>query len=87
MHSPRKLGNCATCAEAEINPATHSFNAGCLDCTARHLSHLQIFFECQQARVLTEPYMKAIKSYFGDDWKAWHEVVKGWAVRIKAVRK
>lgn len=87
MHTRQQRDGCETCAAAEINPGSHSFNARCLECTARHIAHLQVFFECQRARVLTEPYMNCLKHSFGDDWRAWHEKVKGWAGRIKGVQK
>jgi len=83
MLTPKKLDSCETCAAAQLNPRTGLFNAGCIDCTTRHIAHLQIFFECQRAGRITEPYMNNLKHCFGDDWKAAHETVKGWAKRIK----
>jgi hypothetical protein len=83
MLAPKKLEHCETCAHAEINPRTGLFNAGCLECTTRHIAHLPVFAECQHAGRLTEPYMASLKRVFGDDWKAGHESVKAWAKRIK----
>lgn len=31
--------------------------------------------------------MNCLKHSFGDDWREWHEKVKGWAGRIKGARK
>lgn len=83
MLTPKKLDHCETCARAEINPRTGLFNAGCLDCTARHIAHLQVFAECQRLRDFTEPYMSHMHKVFGAEWESWHKVVKSWAKRIK----
>lgn len=31
--------------------------------------------------------MNALKHAFGNDWREWHEKVKGWAGRIKGAQK
>lgn len=79
--------SCQTCAEADINPAVHSFNDACDACATRHFAHLQVFHESRKARDITEAYQTALDRRFGvAGAAAAHENVKAWAKRIDAAR-
>ena len=85
MKNPHET--CHTCAEADINPATHSFNDACQPCAERHFAHLQVFYESRKARDITDAYQKALDRRFGAEGAAAaHEAVKVWARKIDAAR-
>lgn len=78
---------CQSCAAAEANAATHSFDDSCDVCAQRHFAHLQIFQESRKARDITDAYQAALDRRFGADGAAAaHVGVKAWAKRIDAAR-
>ncbi len=78
---------CQSCAAAEVNAATHSFDDACNHCAARHFAHLQVFHESRKARDITDAYQKLLDRRFGAEGAtAAHEAVKVWARRIDVAR-
>ena len=75
---------CRPCAEAEANPATHSFTSGCMECSARALAHGPVYWAAAKAETLTPAYKTALQAIAGDGWQALHTRVKVWAGRLKA---
>ena len=75
--------NCKACTEAEQNPKTHSFNGGCMECSARALSHGPIYWAAARADALTPAYRSALQAMAGGEWQALHTRVKHWAGLIK----
>ncbi len=77
---------CSACTIAKVNPCTGRFNAGCKDCDARALAHGPGFFQSGRDGALSHAYRQALRTTFGEGWKAAHETVKQWAERIAAAK-
>lgn len=63
------------------------FNHECQECSARSLAHGPQFFESALMQTLTANYRNALRTVFGDEWRAGHDSVKTWATRIEQARK
>ncbi len=79
---------CEACASFARNRQTGSFQSGCIECDARHLSQSPVYEASAAAGALTETYKWALKNIVGEggDWKALHAKVKAYAEQIKAAR-
>ena len=78
-----------SCAEAEVNPDTGSYNSYCLECTARAMAHSHPFWEARLHMKLMPRYVEALRKIVGDDVSerdAFHRRVKAWADRIEGHR-
>lgn len=79
---------CQSCTEAESNPLTPSFHAGCKECAARALAGGPQFWQASKAKdIAAGGYRDALQSIFGDGWQQWHTKVRGWADRIAAAQR
>jgi len=74
---------CDACAEAEQNPRTSRFHAGCRCCGARALAQGPQHFTARSSRTMTPAYRDALQALFGADWVDGHAHVKAWAERMK----
>lgn len=74
---------CDSCIAAELAPRANDFTAGCDSCKARALAVTGAHEESQRAGKLTAQYTGALKTLFGDAWKAGNEAVKAWAAKAK----
>lgn len=72
---------CPACQEAERNPLTGMYQSGCLECSARALSHGPAYFDAARSDSMTPAYRDALQATFGENWRAGHEAVKAWAQR------
>lgn len=69
---------CEACQEAEANPHTGLFHAGCKECAARSIAGSLAFFQAKRAGRQTAEY-KRLLTLAG----VTHESVKQWAERLK----
>lgn len=77
------MTDCPACAEAQRNPLTGMYQAGCKECSARALASSPSHFLAAQAGKILPTYRDALRAVFGDEWKAGHARVKEWAGRLK----
>jgi len=77
---------CRACAEAQSDPCTGHFNAGCLECSARALAGSPQFFNAVRTGGFTDEYRALLERVFKSDWPAGHDRVKVWARLIAECR-
>jgi len=78
--------SCPDCAEAQSNPCTGHFHAGCPECDARALAGSPQFFNATRAGDFTDDYRELLERVFGDNWPAGHARAKVWARLIAECR-
>lgn len=70
---------CPACAQAQSNPRTGHFHAGCPECEARALAASPQFFNAARESGFTKDYRDLLERVFHENWQAGHARVKAWA--------
>lgn len=79
---------CPACAAAESTPNRDGFEQDCCGCKARALAATGAHLESAERGGITPQYREALEKLFGADaWREGHELVKGWAIKIRRTRK
>ena len=76
---------CPACAAAESTPNRDGFEQDCRGCKARALAATGAHIESAERGGITPAYRVALEKLFGADaWRDGHELVKGWARKLRA---
>ena len=79
--------SCAECEKALQDPLWGIYQSSCSGCTVRMLANGPGLFLSRRSGKLHPSYLAALKSAFGDEWRAWHERVKAEYARMQALRE
>lgn len=74
---------CDACTLAEAGELTGMYQHDCDGCKARSIAQGIDLFNAKKAGHMTPVYQDALKRVFGDQWEQGHELVKGWAKKLK----
>lgn len=75
---------CPSCTAAERTPNRDGFEQDCRSCKARALAATGAHLESEQRKGITPQYREALEKMFGADaWREGHELVKGWARKLR----
>lgn len=74
---------CPACDDFARNRLSGSYQTGCNNCTARHLSQSPAFAESAKNGNISQAYRAALDKAFGADWLAGHAEVKRFAGLVK----
>jgi hypothetical protein len=78
---------CPACAAAESTPNRDGLERDCRGCTARALAATGAHLESEQRGGITPQYRAALEKLFGAGWREGHELVKGWACKLRKGRR
>lgn len=79
---------CPACAAAQSTPNRDGFEQDCISCKARALAVTGAHLESAERGGITPQYRASLEMMFGaDKWREGHEMVKGWATKIRRGRK
>ena len=79
---------CPSCTAAERTPNKDGFEDDCRSCKARALAATGAHLESEERKGITPAYRQALEKMFGaESWRDGHELVKGWAKRMKGARR
>lgn len=76
---------CLDCTRAQTIKHWGGYHANCHGCQVRALATSPAHHSAMQANAMTPAYRSALQQYFGEDWRAAHEEVKGEHARLKAM--
>lgn len=74
---------CPNCSRAAIRADWPGYTANCRECMARGIANGPDFWRSRQDGTLRPEYSAALRSIWGEDWRAGHEAVKLAAARLK----
>ncbi|WP_445286554.1 hypothetical protein [Variovorax atrisoli] len=78
--------SCPNCNKAAVRADWPGYTANCRECLARGIANGPEYWRSRQDGTLRDEYKAALRTIWGDDWKAGHNAVKTAAARMDALR-